>query len=158
MNVFKELWQIIKLLFTSKPKDFNELEILKMNNFPFTGYLAMTWCGKLITRYPEKIDKQTITHETIHLKQAQNYGSWIAFYATYLLEWIKGNPIISPMQSAYYTIPFEVEAYANEDNNNYPNNYTTNNLKTKYNLKDRKNLYRQYGKTRYDWMKYIKGL
>ena len=158
MNIFKELCQLVKMLFKDTPKKCKELEIVQMTHFPFKNYLAMTWCGKIITRYPDKIDQQTKTHETIHLRQAQQYTNWISFYAVYLYEWIKGNPIVKPFNSAYYTIPFEVEAYANEDKPQYTDNYNTDNLKTKYNLKDRKILFKQYGTTSYQWKAYIKGL
>ena len=46
--MFNELWQLIKWLFASSPKDTNELEIVEMKYFPIIGFAAMSWCGKLI--------------------------------------------------------------------------------------------------------------
>lgn len=50
------------------------------------------------------------------------------------VEWVKGNPICHPASSAYYTIPYEMEAYANEGNPDYPVNYNGNNL-SRYKIK-----------------------
>lgn len=46
----KELWQMVKMLFSSKPNDSNELKLLAMQCFPFQGYKYMMWCGKMIYR------------------------------------------------------------------------------------------------------------
>ena len=64
--------------------------------------------------------KESLTHETIHLRQAQVIGSWVKYYWRYFVEWVKGNPICHPASSAYYTIKYEMEAYANEGNPDYP--------------------------------------
>ena len=155
MNWFKETGLLIKWLFNSKPSDFNKVQIVQMNHYPWKGYLAMSWCGRIITRKdPSEITEKTITHETIHLKQAQLKKKWYKYYLTYIWEWIKGNPIIHPSQSAYYTIPYEVEAYANENNPEYVTNYDGSNLH-KYTLKDRKKIYRQ---NRFNWKEFIKTL
>ena len=37
----KELWQLIKMLFSSKPGDFDTPELLAMKHYPFKGYLSM---------------------------------------------------------------------------------------------------------------------
>lgn len=139
--MIKEFIQLIKWLFNSKPNDFKELEVVQMKYFPFNGFLAMSWCGRLITKYPNRLNQTIITHETIHLKQAQQYNFWISYYVVYLFEWLKGNPFIKPYISAYYTNPFEVEAYANEDNPNYIMNYNPKLIKEKYNIKERKIVY-----------------
>lgn len=34
----KELWQLIKMLFSSKPGDFDTPELLAMKHYPFKGY------------------------------------------------------------------------------------------------------------------------
>lgn len=82
----KELWQLIKMLFSSKPGDFDTPELLAMKHYPFKGYRFMMWCGRMIYRAENKenIDrymqtyagKESLTHETIHLRQAQVIGSW----------------------------------------------------------------------------------
>lgn len=96
-----ELWYLIKLLFT---KQTNQLEIVKMKYFPFKGYKAMSWCGKIITR-EDRLDIITINHERIHLEQALRYGSWIKYYLAYLWEYIKYG---------YADNKFEIEAYENQ--------------------------------------------
>lgn len=157
ITFFKELWQLIKMMFASNPNEYNELELVGMNKFPFKGYKYMMWCGKIIYRLDDESPELSIrskTHETIHLKQAQVKGSWIKYYWRYVCEWIKGNPIVHPASSAYYTIPFEMEAYANEDNPDYPLNYDGRYLHC-YNIKNRKEIYRKYGNS-YAWKKYIK--
>lgn len=149
--------QLIKWLFGSSPRKCNGLEIVEMKHFPFKGYLAMSWCGRLITKSPQSIDEYTLNHETIHLKQAQRYRFWICYYIVYLWEWLKGNPFAKPRGSAYYTIPFEVEAYANEGNLSYVGNYDKRRLKEKYRLKKRKALFREHGSIT-GWMRFIEGL
>lgn len=159
-----ELIQLIKMLFSSKPSDFNEPQMLEMKHFPFSGYKYMMWCGRMIYRSSKRdrilseigteSHKRSITHETIHLKQAQICGTWIKFYWKYFCEWIKGNPIIHPASGAYYTIPFEMEAYANEDNPDYAKEYTGESLHC-YKIKNRKKTYKQHsGKQR--WKEFLK--
>lgn len=156
MSAIKELWWLAKQLFKDNPKDRDEVTYKQMQHFPFAGYSAMSWCGYLVTRKDESsISESTRTHETIHLKQAQIKGSWIKFYLSYLKEWLKGNPIIHPSQSAYYTIPYEAEAYANQYRPSYPKNYDGSNL-SKYTFKNRKSLYKSYGKQGY--LQYIRSL
>lgn len=110
----KELWQLIKMLFSSKPGDFDTPRLLSMKHYPFKGYRFMMWCGRMIYRIENKENiekymqtyagKESMTHETIHLRQAQAVGSWVKYYWRYFVEWIKGNPICHPASSAYYTI------------------------------------------------------
>lgn len=171
--MLKELCVLINLLFKTNPTDIKEIELLGMNNFPFKGYKYLMWCGKMIYRkdMEEKRKKEwktttflvSKTHETIHLNQAKRSGSWIKYYWQYLMEWLKGNPIIAPASSAYYTNPFEMEAYANENKPEYPegmviyeDNYSTLEF-TKYIIKnDRKKVYKNAGGISRDWKEYIK--
>ena len=91
----KELWQLIKMLFSSKPGDFDTPELLPMKHYPFKRYRFMMWCGRMIYRAENKenIDrymqtyagKESMTHETIHLRQAQVIGYKLFFF----------NPIIN---------------------------------------------------------------
>lgn len=148
MSFFSELIQLVKYLFATTPKSVDELEIVKMDHFPFKGYIAMSWCGKLITRYPELISDTVKRHETTHLLQAKQYGTWFGYYAKYLIEFFKGN---------YYTIPFEVEAYANEDKPEYNLNYDPTLLKSKYTFKDRMKMFKCFGSVS-SWKEYIKML
>lgn len=59
-----------KMLFTSKPSDFNKLELMPMKCYPFKGYKYLTWCGRCV--YRENTSAAVITpvaenHENIHL-------------------------------------------------------------------------------------------
>lgn len=156
--MIKDLIKLIKMLFQEKPSQHKEVKLIPMNSIPFKGYLAMMWCGNIIYRKEneEKIYRnlqQTMKHEGWHKLQAEYWGkdSWIRYYLIYLWEWIKGNPLTHPSKSAYYTIPFEVEAYALE--NKEPLEYDPSLLKSKYTLKNRKKIFRQH---RTDWRNWVK--
>lgn len=118
----------------------DDIDILLFKHFPFNDNVMMMWCGHLITKEKEYTnpEKRILRHERIHLKQAQNYSHWYKYYLRYVWEWIKGNPFIKPTDSAYYTVPFEIEAYANEHKAEYK---PTKNTIKKYILKNRKKLY-----------------
>lgn len=149
MSWFKEIYTLGKMLFT-KPVLTDKMEVVRMDHFPFKGYSAMSWCGQCIVRndYNKSINSTTLKHEQIHLQQGVREGSWIKFYLKYVWEWVKGNPIIAPASSAYRTIPYEVEAYANDDNPNYVI------LPVKsFKIVNRKNTYK---KNRDNWEQYLK--
>lgn len=151
--MMKELWILVKMLFASKPSYIDKVEVVDMRHFPFEGYKAMYWCGSIIHRIgASEVDEKTIRHETFHLLQAKEHRSWIRYYVKYIREWLKGNPFFAPGISAYYTIPFEMEAYANEDNPDY---IVTDKSWKRYSIKNRK---RTYKDNRYEWKKYIKSL
>ena len=171
--MFSELWILIKMLFRTNPCNINNVSLMNMNHFPFKGYKYLMWCGKMIYRN-DMIEKRkeewktlefltSKTHETIHLNQAKRSGGWIKYYWQYFKEWIKGGIIMAPVSAAYYTNPFEMEAYANEDKPEYPegmiiyeDNYSTLEF-TKYIIKNgRKRVYKNAGGTLRDWKEYIK--
>ena len=165
--MIKELWILIKMLFgPRKPKDIEKVSLMGMDHFPFRGYKYLMWCGKMIYRndmydrrqkeWPTDSFQISQNHEQIHLMQAKVAGSWLKYYWRYFCEWLKGNPIIAPASSAYYTIPYEVEAYANEEKPEYAKNYDGSNL-GKYTLTGRKTLYKKVGGTSL-WRKYVKSL
>ena len=164
-SMIKELFILIKMLFGKEPKDIEGVTLMGMNHFPFRGYAYIMWCGKMIYRndmydrrqkeWPTDAHRISKNHELIHLAQAKRCGSWAKYYWAYFKEWLKGNPIINPASSAYLTIPFEVEAYANEEDPEYWKHYDGNNL-PKYTLSNRKKLYREIG--RENWINYIKNL
>ena len=148
--MIKELWFLIKTLFSPLS---DQVEVVQMKYFPFQGYSAMSWCGKIITR-KDNISDRIINHERLHLEQAlqlakqEKSSSWLTYYWQYFKYWIKGNPLIAPASSAYYTIPFEMEAYGNEHDFNYK---VTENSWKKYEIKDRK---KTYNSNRYNWRLY----
>ena len=152
--MIKELWFLIKTLFSSLS---DQVEVVQMKYFPFKGYSAMSWCGKIITR-KDRVDRTVINHERLHLEQAlqlakqEKSSSWLTYYWQYLKYWIKGNPLIAPASSAYYTIPFEMEAYGNEHDFNYK---VTENSWKKYEIKNRKKVFKE---NRHRWRYYCKNL
>jgi len=115
-----EVWYLVKALFSKVPKD-NNMEIVQMRFFPFKGYLAMSWAGKLITRYdPSQIGESTKVHEGIHLQQARKMGGWFAFYLTYLIEYLWNLlGLWLGLNGSYYCIHYEMQAFGNELNENY---------------------------------------
>lgn len=151
--MIKELWFLIKALFSPLS---DQVEVVQMKYFPFQGYSAMSWCGKIITR--KDTSDRIINHERIHLEQAlqlakqEKSSSWLTYYWQYLKYWIKGNPLIAPASSAYYTIPFEMEAYGNEHDFNYK---VTENSWKKYEIKNRKKVFKE---NRHRWRYYCKNL
>ena len=93
MNWFKETWWLVKQLFTTT-KNKDKVQYKHMDHYPFSGYSAMSWCGYILTKKKESdIKTTTWNHENIHLQQAKDKGSWLKYYADYVWEWIKGNPI-----------------------------------------------------------------
>lgn len=152
-----EVIKLISMLFKTSPRDQDKLELMSMKHFPFKGYKYMMWCGKLIYRGTEVpvVSEESNTHETIHLMQAKVKGSWVKYYWSYFVEWLKGNPIIHPSSSAYYTIPYEMEAYAYQGNPDYVNNYDGSNL-VYFKISNRKRVYKDAGGTPRAWKAYIK--
>jgi len=168
--MIKELWQLIKMLFTSKPSEIlkkDHLDIVVMKHFPFKGYRYMMWCGVIITRSEKKAvierflttqaGKRSETHEYGHARQAESeHGdNWLRYYINYLWHWLKGNPFIHPSRSAYYTSRYEMEAYGNEHRPEYWKNYNRTNLRGKYTIKNRKSTYRKH---RDNWKDFCKSL
>jgi len=79
-----------------------------------------------ITLYPfiifrdkqEKIPKRTINHELIHIRQQKELFI-VVFYFLYVYYWIKNLIFLKSSSKAYYKIPFEIEAYENDENEKY---------------------------------------
>lgn len=101
---------------------------------PPPGYSAITLFGYVFTRksYSEvsKIlstnkGKVWANHEGIHIAQKAQVWSktWIVFYILYLFYFFKAWPFSMTWKVAYKTIPFEMEAYRNQELLNYPDNY-----------------------------------
>lgn len=156
--MLKELWTLLRMLFVSKPENFEKVVWMEMRHFPFKGYVCMMWCGRFILRKDEiglltcEQVELICNHENIHLAQAKVCGSWIKYYCKYIIEWVKGNPFNA---SAYITNPYECEAYANETNTAYAENYDGSSL-VKYRFKNRDKLYRGAGNTHTSWINHIR--
>lgn len=55
-----------------------------------------------------------VAHEMCHIKQVQRVG-WLYFYISYLYYWAKGLAAGKTSYKAYWDIPYEVEARAEEE-------------------------------------------
>ena len=95
---------------------------------PFKGYYAIQLFGTIYIREEYKslpVRESTITHETLHLKQALDFGigkfGFIIFYLFYGLEWILKLPMYLFGKNPYRELSFEKEAYDNQYNPDYPN-------------------------------------
>lgn len=94
------------------------------------GFCAITLFGSIFFRMnADELDyylntksgKTTINHEKIHTLQAKSFKTrYLGFYFFYLAYWTTGlfKFGISGNKS-YYNIPFEKEAYANENDFGY---------------------------------------
>lgn len=113
-----------------KPNEIDKIEIKWNNILPFPGYFAMTFFGKMWIRKSKKqkwlnyikwgMSEIVLNHEMIHVKQAvSTNNSWWKFYALYIWEWLKANPIFNGFNFAYKMNPFELEAYSNERDMTY---------------------------------------
>lgn len=65
-------------------------------------------------------------HEMIHLRQAQScHNSWLLFYIRYMWYYLRALPQNRQMKNAAYLLnPFEMEAYAHQDELDYLNDKT----------------------------------
>jgi hypothetical protein len=79
-----------------------------------------------ITLYPYVFIKDegnptVINHEKIHLEQQREL--WlIGFYFLYILYWLIGKVKGMSNTGAYHSIPFELEAYENDEDEDYLKN------------------------------------
>lgn len=158
--MLKELWILIKMLFTTSPSDYvyRDLEVVEMKHFPFKGFKAMVWCGKIIHRKgSSEVGAVTMNHEKIHVAQAMLCNdNWVRYYLAYLWEWLRRG-FLAPMTANYYVSKFESEAYANEGNFDYLKTFTPASI-DKYIIKDAKKLYKELGGTAQAWKEYVRGV
>ena len=170
--MIKEFCTLVKMLFASKPSSIigKDLELVVMKHFPFEGYRFMSWCGHVICR-KEKYDvierflqtsagRVSIQHEYGHAVQAESeHGdNWTRYYLAYFWHWLKHCPWMAPSSACYYVNRYEVEAYAQEQNPEYWQNYTRKNLRGKYTIPHAKSKYKQLGRKAAAWIQYVKSL
>ena len=107
-----------------------EIKIKYSSFVPPKGYLAITLFGTMYIHKRNKdywenqcskaSKKRTITHESIHMKQAEYEGGYFKFYLKYLAFWIKAMLLCGFKNSiAYYCIPYEIDAYMHETKSLY---------------------------------------
>lgn len=106
------------------------------------------------------IDSMLKCHETIHVRQAENTkNSWLLFYLNYIWQWLCNLPLIFiSLHYAYKFIPYELEAYANEDIFEYP--YGISNqwrmFKKELTLKDKWKYAKEYKKSKMTFRWFIR--
>ena len=107
----------------------------------------------------DKIDSDLKSHETIHVRQAQNVkDSWLLYYIVYIWQWICNLPLMFVMLYApYLFIEFELEAYSNENNWEYCNKECDGWKKyKKLTLKQKFGFAKEYRKRRYGFSKFVR--
>lgn len=152
----KETWTLGKMLFTSKPSDFEKLEMMPMKCYPFKGNKYLTWCGRCV--YRENTSAAVITpvaenHENIHLDQAKYCGTWVKFYLRYLWSWMKISPFFQRV--GYYTNKYETEAYAKEEDLDYRMT-RAHNAVDKFDQENKREIWKQCHKSSYVYKGYIR--
>lgn len=150
LRLIKEMaWMASKLLLPVS----TTLTLKHSGFFPGRNYAYMMWCGTLLYREERfaNISPTSYNHELIHLRQAQHCGSWLKYYIKYCWQWILGFSWRSPKMTAYYTNPYEIEAYANEHNPDYSMIYDPKTL-NRYRIKHRSHTYKAHQN---DWHRYI---
>lgn len=107
-----------------------EPKLIYSKIFPFKGFSAMTFFGCILRReeYRDKpVNPVTYNHEKIHIAQAYDFHigfcGYFIFYILYFIEWlIKLFAAKFQNHTAYRSISFEQEAYANEKDMEYIDN------------------------------------
>lgn len=89
----------------------------------FTRLMSIVIDVYAITIFPfiiskEQMSETVLNHETIHIHQ-QKELLVIGFYLLYLFYYLIGYVKYKDKQMAYYMIPFEQEAYENDQNLDY---------------------------------------
>ena len=97
------------------------------------------------------IDSNLKNHETIHVRQAEGTkNSWFLFYLNYLWQWICNMPLIFVnINAPYKFIPFELEAYRNQNDWGYSQEVHKGWKKyKKLKLKDKRKFAKMYYKSK----------
>jgi hypothetical protein len=114
------------------------------------GYNLMTIFGFVCTRRSvvalhryllTYLGKVAMNHENIHLLQKRKIHSWIIFYFIYFYYWAKLFFVTFNNRLSYKTIPFEVEAYENQVDDEYNESDWKRYIMSN---KRRKNYYKKY--------------
>jgi hypothetical protein len=93
-------------------------KIPKLSSLVIDVYAITIWPFVFIR---DEGDPVTINHEKIHLRQ-QIEMLLLGFYVLYSVFWLLGKIKGFTNSKAYYTIPFEKEAYENQHNFDYIEN------------------------------------
>lgn len=160
--MIKELWILVKMLFVSRPSDvvYKELEVVEMNHFPFKGFKALSWCGKIIHRIgTSAVNNVAMNHEKIHVVQALYCDdSWVKYYLSYLWNWLKHCPWVAPSKACYYINKYEAEAFVYEGVSRYCDldYYRYSDFLLNYGKLNAKKRWRECGGTKEAWIKWLR--
>ena len=87
---------------------------------PFRGFAAINLFGHVFAREEYRpISDRTLRHEAIHTAQMRETG-YVGFYLIYVAEWLYQWARLRSAKQAYYAVRFEREAYAHQDELDYP--------------------------------------
>ena len=87
---------------------------------PFRGFAAINLFGHVFAREEYRpISDGTLRHEAIHTAQMRETG-YVGFYLIYVAEWLYQWARLRSAKQAYYAVRFEREAYAHQDELDYP--------------------------------------
>jgi hypothetical protein len=92
----------VRFIFNAKFTEWFGVAAITLYPFVFTRMDAAT-----------ALRTHTIAHELVHVHQVRKLG-WFKFYASYLWHFIKVFVKGGSYNEAYYTNPYEVEAYETE--------------------------------------------
>lgn len=118
------------LLKARRPSRIKDMPLVHDMCWLRQGYDAMTFFGTIVTanekvaREMEQKASSLKRHEMIHLRQAQHtHDSWCCFYLLYIWYYLRAIPMNRKLKNAAYVLnPFEMEAYAYMNDQDYLNN------------------------------------
>lgn len=113
-----------------RPDKYSCITVRASRFLPPKGYFAITFFGRILIHRRNfglwEAQKTTrsgqilLHHEWIHVKQAvSTHNSWLCYYLRYIYFYLKNRPLRYGSQFAYYANPFEMEAYAHENDLDY---------------------------------------
>lgn len=94
------------------------MKIIRNNKLIKKGYNGFAFWPFIFLREDLMNEDRIIRHEKIHIRQ-QLEMLVIPFYVVYFLSYFVNFFRYGRMRKAYYNIPFEKEAYANENDLGY---------------------------------------
>ena len=93
------------------------MKVKRVFNFKLLapGFGAITLYPYIFFRASEnEVSASTLRHEMIHVRQVRRLG-WVKFYSSYLFHYGVGLFKYLDNDKAYRAIPYEVEAYRDQD-------------------------------------------
>lgn len=94
------------------------MKIIRNKLIPFKGYSAINLFGVLFIKPNTVLTPRLLNHEYIHTLQMKELY-YIGFYLVYLIEFVINLFRYKNWSDAYNNISFELEAYDNQNNQEY---------------------------------------